>query len=229
MRRHLKYLSYVLRHKWFVLVECLRLGVPVWVALLHDWTKFLPGEWFPYARTFYAPDGTSQYVESRAFTVAWNHHQKRNRHHWQYWMITWDRGETECLPMPDICRREMLADWRGAGRALGKSDTAGWYMANRGKMKLHPETRAWIEEQLHIDVRERLACLCHEQWSGWMEYLFSKNTLNGDGSWTMPAELVDRWQRQMRTPYSALLEPEQISDRKEADKFIALLSKDGQH
>jgi hypothetical protein len=50
--------------------------------------------------------------------------------------------------MPDKYRREMLADWRGAGRALGKPDTQAWYAANRDKMKLHPETRAWIEQQL---------------------------------------------------------------------------------
>lgn len=151
MKRHLAYLKYVLRHKWFVLVACIQLKVPIWIAILHDWDKFLPDEWLPYARCFYKSDGTKQYVEGDDFSRAWNYHQKRNKHHWQYWMLTWDRGETTCLPMPDVFRREMLADWMGAGRALGKPDTKSWYLVNKDRMKLHPVTRAWIEDQLDID------------------------------------------------------------------------------
>lgn len=160
VKRHLSYLKYVLRHKCFVFVACYQMGVPFWVALLHDWDKFLPDEWFPYARTFYKPDGSKQYVESPEFTNAWNTHQKRNKHHWQYWMITWDRGETECLPMPDLYRREMLADWMGAGKALGKPDTYAWWESNRDKIKLHPETRAWIESHIGfaswLNIRDEL-------------------------------------------------------------------------
>lgn len=53
MSAHLKYLSYVLRHKWFVLVAGLKTGAPLWRLLIHDWSKFLPCEWGPYTRTFY--------------------------------------------------------------------------------------------------------------------------------------------------------------------------------
>lgn len=69
------------------------------------------------------------------------------------------------------------------------------------------------------ELREQLARLCHRQWSNWMVYLFSKGTFNEDGSWTMPAEYVNRWKGQMATPYMSLSEPEKDSDRKEADKF----------
>jgi hypothetical protein len=148
--RQRKYLSYVLRHKRHVYNEAIKLGVAPHQAAIHDWSKFLPSEWNPYALAFYAPDGSSWYHPDE-FTEAWNYHQKRNPHHWQFWMITWDRGETECLPMPDKYRREMLADWRGAGMALGKPDTAGWYQANKDKMHLHPDTRAWIEQQLGVN------------------------------------------------------------------------------
>jgi len=72
-------------------------------------------------------------------------------------------------------------------------------------------------------MRKLLAELCHSQWSGWMEYLFSKGTFNEDGTWTMPAWAVERWMRQMNTPYAELSEEEQESDRKEADKFIAAI------
>jgi len=148
MRRHLKYLWYVLRHKYFVLVAGLSLRVPLLQLIFHDWHKFTPGEWFPYARAFYAPNGENQYEPDDGFNKAWNAHQKRGKHHWQYWMIAWDDGGTDCLEMPDRYRREMLADWMGAGRALGKPDTLEWYSANRHKMKLHEKTMRWIDVQL---------------------------------------------------------------------------------
>lgn len=195
MRAHLQYLRYVLRHKWFVFWECLKLGVPIWIAIFHDWDKFLPDEWFPYVHCFYAPDGSKQYVESVEFAHAWMLHQHRNKHHWQYWLwlqidshnfakplresdyLVWDRGTAQRVvhyisvegdrleiqepypgdsvccpdPMPDVFRREMLADWRGAGRALGYPDTKAWYVKNRDNIHLHPETRAWVEKQLGVE------------------------------------------------------------------------------
>ena len=72
-------------------------------------------------------------------------------------------------------------------------------------------------------MREKLAELCHEQWSGWMHYLFSKGMFNKDGTWTMPAWAVERWKQQMEMPYSELSKSEQDSDRNEADKFIAVI------
>lgn len=150
MRHHFAYLRYVLHHKWFVFQECLKLDVPIWIAIFHDWDKFLPDEWFAYARTFYAHDGSSQYKPSAAFDRAWLFHQNRNKHHWQYWILALDSGETECLPMPDVYRREMLADWRGAGRATtGNDNTQEWYVANYDNMQLHPETRHFIDTMLH--------------------------------------------------------------------------------
>lgn len=79
--------------------------------------------------------------------------------------------------------------------------------------------------------REKVAELCHNQWSGWMKYLFSKGyPLKGQfdietGNIIIPKEFTERWKRQMETEYKDLSEPEKDSDRKEADKFIDLLSK----
>lgn len=82
-------------------------------------------------------------------------------------------------------------------------------------------------------MREELAALCHDQWSHWMKYLFSKSStlrmnskeLNTEINYgkLIPKELVDRWERQMYTPYEELTEKEKESDRKEADKFINLI------
>jgi hypothetical protein len=48
-------------------------------------------------------------------------------------------------------KREMLCNWKGAGRAIGKPDTKGWYLKNKDKMLLGHETRQWIEQQLSIE------------------------------------------------------------------------------
>lgn len=56
-----------------------------------------------------------------------------------------------------------------------------------------------------------------------MRYQFSKGAMNDDGTWTMPAWAVERWQRQMNTFYVDLSETEMASDRAEADKMMELM------
>lgn len=73
------------------------------------------------------------------------------------------------------------------------------------------------------ETREELAALAHEQWTGWMQYLFSKCAFNSDGIATIPAWAVERWQRQAKTPYAELPELEKESDRAEADKVLNLM------
>lgn len=40
---------------------------------------------------------------------------------------------------------------------------------------------------------------------------------------TIPAEKVNRWQRQMNTPYNELPEEERNSDRDQAEKVLKIL------
>ena len=73
-------------------------------------------------------------------------------------------------------------------------------------------------------LREKLAEYAHEAWSRWMRYLFSKSTVNSDGSVTIPASLVKRWTRQMNTNYYMLPDSEQQSDILEADKMLDIMN-----
>lgn len=161
MKAHIRYLKYVLRHKWFVFKAGIKLGVPLWQLIIHDWSKFLPSEWMPYVRKFYGgkyPDRVPSDFEPYAltqgrvdyqFNVAWNHHQKRNPHHWQYWILREDDGNTIALPIPTNYALEMLADWVGAGIAItGRNEVREWYAKNKGKIVLEISTRKFIEEKL---------------------------------------------------------------------------------
>jgi hypothetical protein len=153
LKRHLKYASYVVRHKWFVLVECVKLGIPL-RGLLHDLSKLRPSEWFPYVEFFYGnhhDDSERGQQVQKDFDIAWLLHQKRNPHHWQWWLLPEDSGDVKVFEMPMGVRKEMLADWRGAGKAQGKKGPGAcieWYVNNKSKMTLGTETQKWIERQL---------------------------------------------------------------------------------
>lgn len=77
------------------------------------------------------------------------------------------------------------------------------------------------------DTREALAAYAHDAWSGWMRYMVSKCEQRDDGSLVMPAWAVERWTRQMSTPYAELPEGEKTSDRAEADKMLAITKRIG--
>jgi len=148
MKSHWRYLKHVLRHKWFVLWECLRLGVPIWIALAHDCDKFIPAQWSAYVAAFGSGSRRNLYADTAALARATMLHYRRSKHHWQAWAFCWDQGDHVSVPMPDVYRREMLADWRAAERAHGGQDVRAWYQRNSDKMTLHPETRLWLERQL---------------------------------------------------------------------------------
>ena len=73
------------------------------------------------------------------------------------------------------------------------------------------------------DLVEVLANQAHDSWSGWMIHLFTKSVLNADGTVTIPAESVQRWKRQLATPYHELTATEKESDRREARKTLKAL------
>lgn len=160
MRGHWAHLKYMVRHKWFVFLECCKLGIP-WLGVTHDLSKFLPSEWFPCVHSFFRPDGsrrdyrddTGQYDPTRMnreFDFAWLHHVHWNPHHWQHWCLVREgEDHDKVLRMPDKYVREMLADWRGAGKAKwGEDNSLVWYARNQAGIKLRPGVRAWIEKEI---------------------------------------------------------------------------------
>lgn len=157
--KYIKYINYVIRHKWYVMLECFKYGC-YFQGVVHDMSKFLPSEFFPYTEHFYGKgigmnegrDETGYYKPTdtgdKAFDFAWLLHQKRNRHHWQWWVLPEDDGGVKVLEMPLKYRQEMVADWRGAGKALGTPDTLKWYNKNRSRMVFGVITRNWVESEL---------------------------------------------------------------------------------
>ena len=73
---------------------------------------------------------------------------------------------------------------------------------------------------------EVMASLVHDIWARWIDYLFSKSEMNEDGSCTIPASLVDRWQRQKETFYEDLPEEERYSDREIAKEILMVVKEE---
>lgn len=147
MKPHLKYLSYVLRHKWFVFRAGLKTGAPLWRLIIHDYSKFSPAEWNAYVTSFYS--GKPREETKDIFQRGWLHHLHKNPHHWLHWVLLNEDGTRSAFEMPRPIVREMVADWMGAGRAItGHWDIKEWYAKNNDNMLLHPMTRLYVEHML---------------------------------------------------------------------------------
>ena len=141
-----KYLKYVLLHKWFMLRLRRLARVSLWRALIHDLSKFLPSEWANYA-AFFCGSG----CKKEKWNESWLLHQRRNPHHWEYWLMSIGEkpGLARPLKMPEKYAREMVLDWMATGRAkTGRMDVHNWYRENKARMLLHSDTRIFIENTI---------------------------------------------------------------------------------
>ncbi len=166
--KYFKYLKYLFRHRWYVMLECFKRKL-IWRGLLHDLSKFLPDEFIPYTNYFYGDkkdnikkgrNETGYYKPTdtgdAAFDFAWLIHQKRNKHHWQWWLLPEDEGGLKIFWMLEPYLTEMICDWIGAGKAQGHFsanndeyfEVRKWYQQNGNKMKLAKETRIEIESRI---------------------------------------------------------------------------------
>lgn len=159
--KHYKYLKYIIKHKYYVGRECFKHGL-YWRGIIHDCSKFLPCEWFPYVEFFCGkltikdpiyngPIGFQEKIyknrKDNNFNRAWLHHIHTNKHHWQYWVLKEDSGTVKCLQIPEKYVIEMYCDWVGAGLAItGKRDVATWYEKNKEKIQLHEKSRELVEK-----------------------------------------------------------------------------------
>jgi len=106
MLKYFKYLQYLLKHKFYVGLECFKTGL-ITQGIFHDCSKLLPSEFFPYMYHFYGkkkdrPRGKQKegyYKPTNTgdlkFDTAWLFHQNRNKHHWQFFCLASD-SDVKC-------------------------------------------------------------------------------------------------------------------------------------
>jgi hypothetical protein len=162
MKKYLRYLHYVVKHRWFVFLACVKMGI-IWRGLVHDLSKLSPKEFFPYARMFYGDnkpirDSTGYYkpydTGNEEFEYAWLNHTRHNKHHWQYWVLPFDKDDKserhqKIFDIPEIYVKEMVCDWIGAGKAQkSKHNALEWFEANKEKLAFSSGTYGNIEKLL---------------------------------------------------------------------------------
>ena len=87
MKKYCKYFKTIATHKWYVFIECCKLGI-VMRGIMHDLSKLSPYEFVASAR-YYANCGNDE-----EYQYAWLHHKAHNKHHWEYW-VDWESRSEE--------------------------------------------------------------------------------------------------------------------------------------
>lgn len=122
----------------------------------HDISKLSDDEFIPYLNYFYPEEnqtkGDQDFIEEQ-FDYAWLLHQKRNPHHWQYYVLIKDSGKALLLDMPfeEICN--MICDWHSFSAKDGTSTAYDWYSKNKDKMMLSNNTRKTVEKLIKYMVK----------------------------------------------------------------------------
>lgn len=117
----------------------------------HDASKSEPDEYDAYDRYFYGGNRSYQVVQD--FNYAWLLHQKRNPHHWQYWVLINDNPNEGfvALDMPKNYIIEMITDWWAFSWVKGDlREIFKWYDEHKDYMKLGDRTRKTVEDILEM-------------------------------------------------------------------------------
>lgn len=146
-----KYLKYVLEHKKNVFIECWHKGLYIH-AVTHDLSKFMPSEFFPYAKYDFQNPKNNTEKAKEDFKKAWQHHKDKNKHHWNYWS---ERN----LKMPAKYIKQMICDWKAMSRKFGGT-AQEYYLKNYNNIILEKTSRLTLE--LLLDLNFKRCCECDD-------------------------------------------------------------------
>ena len=112
----------------------------------HDASKYEDEEFYPYLYHFYPSQAGADNEE--AYDRAWNHHQKRNPHHWQYWILQKDSGAQVLLDMTENYVIEMICDWHSFSLKNPESTAYKWWTDNQDKMIMSEGTKELVNKYI---------------------------------------------------------------------------------
>ena len=151
----LKHFKTVITHKWYVFIECCKMGIPL-QGIMHDVSKFTIYEFMPSAK-YWRGNGSPIEAERAAigYSYAWLSHKGKNKHHWQWYIdiIGYnDKKDVEIkvAPMPNKYIVEMYCDMVGAAKAYKTGTAKDYYLKHKDIWILHPMTRKKLERLLGV-------------------------------------------------------------------------------
>lgn len=148
------HLKTIIVHKFWVFYYSCKLGIPV-QGFLHDLSKFSPIEFWESVK--YYQEGKRSPInackEDKGYSLAWQHHKGRNKHHYEYWTDNYDIGTT-CIKIPYKYVLELVCDYLAAGRTYkGKYftflDEYNWWLTHKDIKKIHAESKNLITNILY--------------------------------------------------------------------------------
>lgn len=74
------------------------------------------------------------------------------------------------------------------------------------------------------ELREKLAAIEHERWADWQKWVHK--VLREANPSPEIGDILERWDRQIETPYEKLSEKEKDSDREQVDRYWQLIIAD---
>lgn len=147
--QYFKHLKTITKHKFYVAKACFACGLYM-QGITHDLSKYGLTEFCASAKHFQgnrSPIDAEK--EANGYSLAWQNHKAKNKHHWQYW-TDFDKGVVFPVTMPQKFLAEMLCDWIGAGMAYNSgawtvNSFKTWYENNKSNLLLTDSVRAEIE------------------------------------------------------------------------------------
>lgn len=74
------------------------------------------------------------------------------------------------------------------------------------------------------ELREKLAAIEHERWADWQKWVHK--VLREANPSPEIGDILERWDRQIETPYEKLSEREKASDMEQVDRYWQLITAD---
>lgn len=147
------HLRKILVLKAHVMRYCFLAGL-YWQGLTHDLSKFSFTEFWESVR-YYEGDRSPILAckEEKGYSLAWQHHKGRNRHHYEYWQDDFDHGGHP-IQMPFRYALELICDYLGAGEAYNGqgftfADKYDWWQKKLEKpVAMPPQTVMFVGEIL---------------------------------------------------------------------------------
>ncbi len=144
----------ITRHRHKVIVHCFKAGIPR-RGLMHDLSKYSPTEFLEGARCWQGSRSPNEKArETQGYSLAWLHHQGRNRHHFEYWFdYNPQTHRREPVKMPLVFVLEMFCDRVAAskiyqGKRYNNRHPLEYFLRAKPHRVIHPETSDLLESWL---------------------------------------------------------------------------------
>ncbi len=155
-----KHFKVITKHRHLVIYHCFKCGIPL-RGLLHDLSKYTATEFLRGARYFLGTKSPNE-AERRdnGYSVAWMHHQGRNKHHFEFWHDYNPQTKSiEPVKMPYVYLAEMFCDRVAAsknyqGENYTNSHPLEYYRQSFTTKYIHPETSAELEFLLKMLIEK---------------------------------------------------------------------------